>query len=150
MSWKVFENQAPDLAQLAHEKLDRNIAYLATIKKDGSPRLHPVTPFIGNGMLFIFTEPSSPKIRDLQENRQYALHCSVGGGGPLIEVLVSGEAVVIDNLSVRREQAESVAASPVVTENYVLFEFQVRRVLVVEYDEERRPVVRRWKSEKHK
>lgn len=146
MSWKVFEKQAPGLAQLAHKKLDRKIAYLATIKKDGSPRLHPVTPFIGHGMLFIFTEPSSPKIRDLNRDGRYAVHCSVGGDGPLTEVLISGEAVVISNSGVRRKQAERIAASPVVADNYVLFEFQVRQVLVVEYDEERRPVVRRWMS----
>jgi hypothetical protein len=146
MSWKLFEENAPELAQLSYEKLNRKIAYLATIKKDGSPRLHPITPFIGHGMLFIFTEPSSPKIRDLRRDGRYAMHCSVGGEGPLVEVLVSGEAVVIPNSHIRWELAESIAASPVVTDSYVLFEFQVKRVLVVEYDEDRKPVVRRWES----
>ena len=147
MSWKVFEEKAPELAQLGYEKLHGKIAYLATIKKDGSPRLHPVTPFIGNGMLYIFTEPSSPKIRDIQQNRKYALHCTVGGEGPLVEFLVSGEAIMISNLDTRRRQAESIAASPVVQNSYVLFEFQVKQVLVVEYDEERKPVVRRWAAQ---
>ena len=146
MSWKVFEEDSPELARLGYEKLNRKIAYLATLKKDGSPRLHPVTPFIGNGMLFIFTEPSSPKIQDLSRDGRYAMHCTVGGEGPLIEILVSGEAVVISNPRVR-EQAESIAASPVVIDSYVLFEFQVNRVLVVEYDEERK-LVRRWSKEK--
>jgi hypothetical protein len=147
MSWKVFEEDAPELASLGFEKLNRKIAYLAIIEKDGSPRLHPVTPFIGNDMLFIFTEPSSPKIRDLRRDARYALHCSVGGEGPLIEVLVSGKATVISDPIVRA-QAERIAASPVVTDSYVLFEFQVKRVLVVEYDEEGKPVVRRWSTEK--
>ena len=147
MSWKVFEEDSPELGRLGYEKLNRKITYLATLKKDGSPRLHPVTPFIGNGMLFIFTEPSSPKIQDLRRDGRYAMHCAVGGEGPLIEILVSGEAVVISNPSVR-EQAESIAASPVVIDRYVLFEFQVKRVLVVEYDEERKPVIRRWSREK--
>jgi len=148
VSWKFFEENAPELSQLVYGKLNRKIAYLATIKKDGSPRLHPVTPFIGNGMLFIFTEPSSPKIKDLQQDGRYALHCSVGGDGPLIEVMVSGEVIVISGHQVRREQAEHIAASPVVTDSYCLFEFLVNHVLVVEYDEERKPVVRRWHSEK--
>jgi hypothetical protein len=146
MSWKAFEEDSPGLARLGYEKLNKKIAYLATLKKDGSPRLHPVTPFIGNGMLFIFTEPSSPKIRDLKRDRRYALHCTVGGEGSLIEILVSGEAVVISDPGVR-EQAEIIAASSVVIESYVLFEFQIKRVLVVEYDEERKPVVHRWDSE---
>lgn len=143
MSWKVFEEDSPELARLGYEKLNRKIAYLATLKKDGSPRLHPVTPFIGNGMLFIFTEPSSPKIQDLRRDRRYALHCTVGGEGQLIEILISGEAVIISNPRVR-EQAESIAASSVVIKSYVLFEFQVKQVLVVEYDDERKPVIHRW------
>jgi hypothetical protein len=147
MSWKTFEEESPELARLSYERLNRKIAYLATLKKDGSPRLHPVTPFIGNGMLFIFTEPSSPKIQDLRRDGRYALHCSVGGEGPLIEILLSGEAVVISNSRVRREHAERIAASPVVVDSYVLFEFQVKRVLVVKYDEERKRVVRQWRRE---
>ena len=145
MSWKVFERDSPELARLGYERLNRKIAYLATLKKDGSPRLHPVTPFIENGMLFIFTEPSSPKIRDLRRDGRYALHCTVGGEGPLIEIQVSGEASVITDACVR-EQAQRIAASQVVIDSYVMFEFQVRRVLVVEYDEEKKPVVRKWSA----
>jgi len=145
MSWKSFQEASPELAQLVQERLNRKIAYLATLKKDGSPRLHPVTPFIGNGMLFIFTEPSSPKIRDLVQDGRYALHCSVGDEGPLIEVQVSGEAVNVEDPLVR-EKAESLAASSVDIESYFLFEFQVERVLVVEYDRDRKPVVHRWRS----
>ena len=143
MTWKVFADQAPEIATLAYEKLNRKIAYLATLRKDGSPRLHPVTPFIANGMLYIFTEPSSPKIRDLTRDGRYALHCSVGGGGPLVEIEVSGEAVVIQDPSVR-EPAQRYAASSVVIDSYVLYEFQIQQVLVVEYDEGK-PVVRRYK-----
>jgi hypothetical protein len=147
MSWKEFEEDCPQLASLGFEKLNRKIVYLAILKKDGSPRLHPVTPFIGNGMLFMFTEPSSPKIRDLRQDGRYALHCSVSREGPLIEFLVSGNAEEISDLIVRA-QAESIAAAPVVNDSYVLFEFQVKRVLVVEYDDERKKVIRRWSREK--
>jgi len=147
MSWKEFEEESPELASLGFEKLNRKIVYLAMIKIDGSPRLHPITPFIENGMLFMFTEPSSPKIRDLRRDGRYALHCSVSREGPLIEFLVSGNAEEISDLIVRA-QAERIAAAPVVNDSYVLFEFQVKRVLVVEYDEERKKVVRRWSREK--
>jgi hypothetical protein len=147
MSWKTFAQASPQLARLSFGRLNKKIAYLATIKKDGSPRLHPVTPFIGNGMLFIFTEPSSPKIRDLKRDRRYAMHCAVGGDGPLIEVQVCGEAVIISDPQ-RREQAKRIANSPVISDKYVLFEFQIQRVLIVEYDKERKPVIHRWIREK--
>lgn len=147
MSWKEFEESALELAQLGYEKLNRKIAYLATIKKDGSPRLHPVTPFIGQGMLFMFTEPSSPKIRDLRRDGRYALHCAVGRDGPLIEYLISGIAEEVSDPSIRM-QAATMADSPVVLAGYVLFEYFVKSVLVIEYDEEGKPVVRRWHSMK--
>ena len=62
---------------------------------------------------------------------------------PFIEFLVSGEVKVISDPGVRA-QSERFAGSPVVIDSYVLFEFQVERVLVVEYDSEMKPVVRRW------
>jgi len=147
MSWQEFAMSSPNLAGIVRERLDRKIAYLATIRKDGSPRLHPVTPFIREGMLFIFTEPSSPKIRDLRRDGRYALHCAVGAGGePLVEVMVSGRATNITDLEIRGRAARY-AASPVVLDSYFLFEFQLRHVLVVEYDMQRKPVVRHWVCE---
>jgi len=145
MSWKELEKHAPAMASLGVERLNRKVAYLATIKKDGSPRLHPVTPFIGNGMLFIFTEPSSPKIRDLCHDGRYALHCSVERkeGETLTEFLISGTAQIIDD-DLARAKAANIAASPVVTNSYVLFEFRVDNALSVEYDDEGKRTVQRW------
>ena len=149
MSWKIFEEGSPELAKMGYEKLNKKIVYLAILKKDGSPRINPVTLFIGNGMMFMFTEPSSPKIRDLRRDGRYAMHCSVGRDGPLIEILISGEAEEINDLGVRGK-AESIAASPVVLDSYALFEFQINRVLVVEYDEEKNKVVRHWSAKEGK
>ena len=143
MSWNDFEKDCPDLASLGFELLNRKIAYLALLDEGGSPRIHPITPFIGNGMLFMFTEPSSPKIRDLQRDGRYALHCSVGGDDRLREFLVTGYAVVISDKEIRN-QAVRIASSPVVLDIYVLFEFQITRVLVVDYDEEKNRTIHRW------
>jgi hypothetical protein len=148
MSWKDFEEQAPQIASRGYDRLNRRIAYLATLKKDGSPRLHPVTPFIGNGMLFLFTEPSSPKIRDLRRDRRYTLHCSVNRkeGEPLVEFLVEGTAEIINDADVRRQAAEQIAASPVVTKEYVLFEYRIDHALLIEYDQEGNRLIKRWHS----
>lgn len=146
MSWKVFEEASPALASLGFAKLDRKICYLALTNKDGAPRIHPITPFIGSGMLFMFTEPTSPKIRDLRRDGRYAIHCAVGREGPLIEFLVTGDAEYIIDPS-QRAQAARIAASPVVTDSYALFDFQIAQVLAVEYDEEKEKVIRRWRSD---
>jgi len=54
MSWREFEKQSPELASDGAERLTAAAACLATTKKDGSPRVHPVAPYIGEGRLFIF------------------------------------------------------------------------------------------------
>ena len=143
MSWKEFAHQAPELASLGFERFNRRIVYLATIKKDGSPRLHPVTPSIGEGRLFMFTEPSSPKIRDLRRDPRYAMHCAVGGGAPLFEYLISGSAELITDPELREKMA-AIMNAPVVDESYALFEFQVERVLVVDYDQDKNRLISRW------
>lgn len=146
MSWKEFEEHAPQMAALGFERLNRKVSYLALLNKDGSPRLHPITPFICNGMLFMFTKPSSPKIRDLRRDARYALHCSVDRkeGEPLIEFLVSGRANIIGDVDVCKQTAKEIAASPVVTNDYVLFEFRIDNALVVEYDDDGNREVQRW------
>ena len=147
MSWIEFQERAPEMASLGFERLNRKIAYLATIKKDGSPRLHPVVPFIHEGLLFIFTEPSSPKILDLRRDGRYALHCSVSFEiEPMIEFVVSGTAEVITD-PFMRERAERYAASQEVTDRYAFFGFHVQSALMVEYDENDKPILRRWKRE---
>ena len=145
MSWNIFEEHAPELASHGVDRLHRKIAYLAILYPDGSPRLNPVTPFIGNGMLFMFTEPTSPKIRYLRRDGRYAKHCAVNREGPWVEYLVSGVAREITDPAVR-EQAENCAASSVVGNTYALFEFMIERVLVVTYDEQKKKLVRRWQS----
>ncbi len=61
MNWKMLQGAAPGLAAFGEARLSSGVAYLATVKTDGSPRVHPVTPILGDGRLFLFMEPSSPK-----------------------------------------------------------------------------------------
>src|SRR5690349_7759207 len=83
-SWKEFAQQSPGFADFGKARLQSGVAYLGTLRADGGPRVHPVTPIIGD-QLFLFMEPTSPKGKDLQRDPRYTLHCSVensnGGGG---------------------------------------------------------------------
>ena len=56
-----FGAEAPHLEAFGRRRLERRIAYLATIRADGSPRVHPVSPFIGGGCLAVYMEPTSPR-----------------------------------------------------------------------------------------
>ena len=98
MSWKTLEDQQPDLAAFGKARLHNNVAYLATIRKDGSPRVHPFTPIIGEGHFFAFMEPTSPKGHDLRHDGRFAVHCSVSDtSGESGEFFVSGKAKFIED-----------------------------------------------------
>ena len=94
-SWTEFAQQAPELAEFGKARFQSGVAYLGTLRPDGGPRVHPVTPFLGE-QLFLFMEPTSPKGKDLQRDGRYTLHCSVndssGGEG---EFYVRGRATMI-------------------------------------------------------
>lgn len=118
-SWATFAQQAPVLAAFGKARFESGVAYLGTLRPDGGPRVHPVTPILGEQLL-LFMEPTSPKGKDLQRDARYTLHCSVenshGGGG---EFYVRGHAR-LSNDPIIREQAIQ-AASYVPQEHYIVF-----------------------------
>ena len=85
-SWKEFTQEAPELAAFGKSRFHSGVAYLGTIRPDGGPRVHPVTPIVGE-QLFLFMEPTSPKGKDLQRDPRCTLHCSVedSGGGAAVD-----------------------------------------------------------------
>lgn len=84
-TWAELEREAPDIAAFAADRLRSGPAYMATVDGRGAPRVHPVSPIVGGGRLFVFMEPTSPKGRDLRERGWCALHNGVpdnqGTGG---------------------------------------------------------------------
>ncbi len=143
MSWKTLEDQQPELAAFGAQRLDGKVAYLATIRKDGSPRVHPMTPIIGEGHLFVFMEPTSPKGHDLQRDARYSIHCSVTDStGQSGEFIVTGRAHLIEDPELRALAAEYCSYVP--ADRYVLFEFDVETASSTTYPEHQ-PVRVFWK-----
>ena len=110
-SWGDFEAQAPALAAFGAERLTAAAAYLATLRRARTPRVHPVSPIVGGGRLFVFMEPTSPKAHDLRERAQATRsHNGVpdtfGTGG---EFFVAGRATLLDDpeLRTRRQRCGS-------------------------------------------
>lgn len=78
-TWAVFATAAPEIATLGEElRAQFGLAFLTTVRRDGSPRIHPVCPFIVEGRLFVATERTSPKRHDLRRDRRYVLHMLPG------------------------------------------------------------------------
>ena len=141
-SWAEFAAEAPELAAFGLERFKQGVAFLGTVRPDGWPRVHPVTPIVGEGRLFLFMEPTSPKGQDLRRDGRYAMHTlvtdQVGSGG---EFVVRGRATPVDDPAVRAGAAGAASYSP--AERYVLFELGVEGALATVY-EGGRPVRRRW------
>jgi hypothetical protein len=75
-TWREFGELRPDLAEAGRGLLYQfgvGLAFLATTRADGGPRLHPICPLIGTGDLFAFIVPS-PKRSDLLRDGRFALH----------------------------------------------------------------------------
>jgi hypothetical protein len=143
-SWADFLKQAPELAAYGAERLGGNrVAYLGTIRPDGSPRVHPVTPILGR-QLFLFMEPTSPKGKDLQRDPRYTLHCGVedssGGNG---EFYVRGHALLVQDSGLRAQAVEAATYDP--AERYILFVLSVEFAFMNTYVDGA-PNTRRWRA----
>src|SRR5258708_31737176 len=97
-SWQDSALGEPERSSFGEIRVNSGPAFLAPVRADGMPRVHPVTPIIGEGHLFLFMEPTSPKGHDLQRGSGYALHGWVssndGGEG---EFWLTGHALLTDN-----------------------------------------------------
>src|SRR5579859_4011214 len=145
-TWARLEAEHPALAAFGAELLGKSPAYLGTIRPDGAPRVHPVTPILGSGHLFLFMEPTSPKARDLRERGTFALHNGVpdsaGTGG---EFYLRGTAIPIDDATVRALAANAASYAPAA--RYILFELGVVEARCNGYGDVTLPAPTRWRAD---
>lgn len=142
-AWQDFADAAPELAAFGEQRFKAAPAYLATVRANGLPRVHPVTPIIAEGHLLLFMEPTSPKGHDLQRGSGYALHAAVtDSGGGAGEFAVTGHAVLTDD-PVLRELATRYGYQP--KDIYILFELSVESAFSTTYPDGGAPVRQNWK-----
>jgi hypothetical protein len=123
-TWEEFERSAPQCAAVAERvwpgitALDRGerappsmpcfrVAYLATVRTDGAPRLHPFCPILAAGMLFAAIPLSSPKGRDLRRDSRCVVHAMPGPEDD--ELCIRAQASEITD-EVRRQAVATVVA----------------------------------------
>jgi hypothetical protein len=74
-SWSEFEAAAPELAREVRGRLDARVhKTLATLRRDGSPRISGTETRFADGELWIGSMWQALKARDLQRDPRYALH----------------------------------------------------------------------------
>lgn len=79
ITWNEFVALEPTLAEAGRALLypipvPVGLGFLATVRRDGGPRVHPMCPIITRDGLFCSLIPS-PKRDDLHRDPRYSLHC---------------------------------------------------------------------------
>lgn len=137
LTWDEFAADRPDLAEAGRALLYQHgvgLAFLATVRRDGGPRLHPMCPLVHDGGLFAFIVPS-PKKEDLVRNGHFAMH-SFPCPDNEDAFYLTGTATLVDNASVRAAVSELFVNErlafkvPAPAEQDLLFHFVVASCLL--------------------
>ena len=76
LAWRDFRSERPDLAAKGRDLFYEHgvgLGFLATVRPDGGPRVHPICPIVSDDGLFALIVPG-PKLGDLRRDGRYALH----------------------------------------------------------------------------
>jgi nitroimidazol reductase NimA-like FMN-containing flavoprotein (pyridoxamine 5'-phosphate oxidase superfamily) len=74
--WRTFVEARPELAAQGEAMLFQHgvgLGFLATVRADGGPRVHPICPMVHGDSLYAFIVPG-PKLDDLRRDPRFALH----------------------------------------------------------------------------
>lgn len=130
--WSEFEEEAPELAARGRVLLYQfgvGLGFLATVRKDGGPRLHPFCPIQTEGSLYGLIGPS-PKQADLLRDGRYAIHSF-----PCVdrddEFYLTGTAVWHDDAALEEKVRAAYTGGSDHSER--LFEFDLERALLATY-----------------
>jgi hypothetical protein len=130
-----------------------SIAYLATVRADGAPRLHPFCPILAGGRLFAAIPRSSPKGWDLRRDARCVIHALPGGEDDELCIRATALEVTADHATATLVR-ELVGRAGVggMTESVshdALFEFDLEQVDVARWLDIGQPgtraVRRRWR-----
>lgn len=76
LTWGEFAKDRPDLATVGRRLLYQHglgLGFLSTVRPDGGPRVHPISPVLFEDSLLGMIVPG-PKLQDLRRDTRYALH----------------------------------------------------------------------------
>ena len=74
-TWTDFEAEAPETEAVFRRRLDKTgMALLATLRRDGFPRISPLEPGLRDGELWLGMMGGSTKSLDLQRDPRCCLH----------------------------------------------------------------------------
>ena len=134
MKWETFEVGAPELAQLARMEFERHgMALVGTLRKDGSPRISCVLPYVLDGELYLGMMWQSRKAVDLLRDSRLVLHNPISTNrGDEVEVSLQGRAVEVHEPEVRRRYVANLSEWE--GRDFHLFSVDIESVGLIRYD----------------
>ena len=151
VTWKEFSEAEPDLADVGLALLFQfkaGLAFLATVRRDGAPRLHPVCPVLSNDRLFVLITPTSPKRDDLLRDGRYALQTFPQPKAGSDEFSISGKAVLVADSAVHAEILRN--AKHMADASETAFELLIDRVMHTGWENvltpQMRSVHKKWRA----
>jgi len=148
--WADLAGAVPDLAEAGRRLLYHHgvgLGFLATIRKDGGPRLHPVCPVIDGDGIYVFIGNQSPKVHDLLRDGRFALH-SFPISEKDDEFYLAGTTRVVKDAQERSHVYDTYTAQGTSTTDDTLFEMLPERALHSAYAElgSWPPIYTRWRA----
>jgi len=146
--WEEFERSAPEIAEGGRKLIYQygiGLGFLATVRKDGGPRIHPFCPIIAVGGLYGLLVPS-PKRIDLIRDPRAAIH-ALSPEDVDDEFYLQVRARPEPDLAVREAVAEVYRSFGGDTDDTeMLFEFDIERALLATYKQrgDWPPLYRKW------
>jgi hypothetical protein len=140
MNWSELAQAQPRLAGLGQERLfERGVVLVATIRRDGTPRISPVEPFLLDDVLWLSMLEGSRKAADLLRYPRILVHSVItsrdGGEG---EFKIRGTARAENDRNVQRRYAGAVAAAlgwDPEPGRFHLFAVDIGQVTFIRYDD---------------
>src|SRR4029453_14830205 len=123
--------------------MEGRIVYQATLRLDGGPRVHPVSPWIAAGLLCVSFRDTSPKMREGAPDPRYALHTAQPWDDHAGD---HGEFMVRGLLEQVPASHPAVMARPGQTPyELVPYSCPIGGGVATEYSDDEMPAYRRWK-----
>jgi hypothetical protein len=151
VTWKDFAAAEPELADVGRRLLFQfnvGLAFLATVRGDGAPRLHPVCPVLANDRLFVLITPASPKRQDLLRDGRYALQSFPEPKPGSDEFYLTGHAVLVEDQAARADILRD--AKHMAEASETAFELWIDRVMHTKWEHVLTPQMRsqhrKWRA----
>jgi hypothetical protein len=148
--WQEMEDSAPEFARALAERLDAHThKTIATLRKDGSPRISGIEAFVADGDLWIGSMPNAVKAQDLQRDPRYALHS--GSADPPEwpgDAKLSGSAEEIIDQERRRALAQTMGSDSPPSPDSHTFRLDIDEAVLVGLNDERtKLIVQLWRPD---